>query len=111
MLNNFWTIFDTPGLTENSTPQQHQKKLFPRLLPGLQDRLRQASWKQPARSELQDQHEQKDAGHVGLHLKLGLEIICWSVMRLLKYGLQDWLRQASWKQPALASSERTSGQT
>ena len=48
MLNNFWTIFDTPGLTENSTPQQHQKKLFPRLLPGLQDRLRQASWKQPA---------------------------------------------------------------
>ena len=73
MLNNFWTIFHTPGLTENSTPQQHQKKLFPRLLPGLHDRLRQASWKQPARSELQDQHEQKDAGHAGLHLKFSFE--------------------------------------
>ena len=43
--------------------------LFPRLLPGLQDPIQQVSWKQPARSELQDQHEQKDTGHTGLHLK------------------------------------------
>ena len=73
MLNNFWTIFHTPGLPENSTPQQHQKKLFPRLLPGLQDRLRQLRVRNSllllARSELQDQHEQKDAGHVDVNKK------------------------------------------
>ena len=44
--------------------------LFPCLLPGLQDRLQQASWKRPAQSELQDQHEQKDAGHNRLDLKI-----------------------------------------
>ena len=74
MLNNFWIIFHTPGLTKNSTAQQHQKKLFPRLLPGLQDQLRQASWKQPAQSELQDQHEQKDAERAGQHLKIYLDL-------------------------------------
>ena len=47
--------------------------LFPRLLPGLQEWLQQASWKQPAWSKLQDQHEQKDAGHAGLNLEFRFE--------------------------------------